>query len=139
MARSSFSWFNFIIRLLFALVLVFASYNPTEYNYYDWALKNYEEFNVLKAFAGVVLLIGWTIFLRATVNSLGFFGIVLALVFFGLLIWLVIDYNLIAADNITAMTWLIEFVIAGVLATGMSWSHIRRRMSGQLDVDETDD
>jgi hypothetical protein len=26
-----------------------------------------------------------------------------------------------------------------VLATGMSWSHIRRRLSGQADVDDVDE
>ncbi len=30
------------------------------------------------------------------------------------------------------------FVIAGVLTAGMAWSMVRRRMSGQLDVDEVD-
>ena len=26
-----------------------------------------------------------------------------------------------------------------LLATGMSWSHIRRRLTGQLDVDDVED
>ena len=32
----------------------------------------------------------------------------------------------------------IMVVISGVLATGISWSHIRRRMTGQVDVDEVE-
>jgi hypothetical protein len=27
-------------------------------------------------------------------------------------------------------------VLAGVLAIGMSWSHVRRKLSGQYDTDE---
>ena len=32
----------------------------------------------------------------------------------------------------------IMVVISDVLATGISWSHIRRRMTGQVDVDEVE-
>jgi len=34
MAKNDFSWLNFFIRLLFALVLVYASYNPSGYSFY---------------------------------------------------------------------------------------------------------
>ncbi len=38
-----------------------------------------------------------------------------------------------------AVTYLVLFVIGAVLGTGMSWSHVRRRLSGQADVDEVED
>ena len=41
-------------------------------------------------------------------------------------------------DSITAVTYIILVVISGVLATGISWSHIRRRMTGQVDVDDVE-
>jgi hypothetical protein len=34
------------------------------------------------------------------------------------------------------MVWVGLLVLAAVLAMGMSWSHLRRQMSGQADVDE---
>jgi hypothetical protein len=45
----------------------------------------------------------------------------------------------LSLDNPDVISWLVLISIAGIMALGMSWSHIRRRMSGQLDVDETDD
>ena len=30
-------------------------------------------------------------------------------------------------------------VLSLVLATGMSWSHIRRKMTGQIDVDDVEE
>ncbi|MGB5773274.1 MAG: DUF6524 family protein [Sedimenticolaceae bacterium] len=30
-------------------------------------------------------------------------------------------------------------LLSAILAVGMSWSHIRRRLTGQIDVDEVDD
>ncbi|MCP3670216.1 MAG: hypothetical protein GY814_07250 [Gammaproteobacteria bacterium] len=133
---SSFSWQGFLLRLIAALVLVFASYNPEGYSYYDWALLDFSQFTILKGFVGVVLLIGWTILLRATIRSLGPFGIILALAFFGLLIWLIVDWLAIATDDMRVISYIIELVIAGILSAGVSWSHVRRRITGQLDTDE---
>jgi Family of unknown function (DUF6524) len=136
---ASFNWLGFLLRLISALVLVFASYNPEGYSYYDWALVDLSQFTVLKGFVGVVLLIGWTILLRATVKSLGPFGIILALAFFGLLIWLIVDWLAISTDDIRVITYIVELVIAGILSAGVSWSHIRRRITGQLDTGDVSD
>ncbi len=136
---SSFSWLGFLLRLIAALVLVFASYNPEGYSYYDWALLDFSQFTILKGFVGVVLLIGWTILLRATIRSLGPFGIILALAFFGLLIWLIVDWLAIATDDLRVISYIVELVMAGILSAGVSWSHIRRRITGQLDTDELSD
>jgi len=139
MATSSFSWQGFLLRLIAALVLVFASHNPEGYSYYDWALVDISQFSILKGFVGIVLLIGWTILLRATIRSLGPFGIILALAFFGLLIWLIVDWLAISTDNLRVISYIVELMIAGILSAGVSWSHIRRRITGQLDTDELSD
>ena len=78
-------------------------------------------------------------FIRATARSLGLFGILLASAFFGTLLWLVIDRGWLAADNLQLITYIVLVLLSAILAVGMSWSHIRRRLSGQLDVDEVDD
>jgi len=135
---SRFGWNSFIIRFIFSVVIVFASYNAEGYSYYDWAAADFSSFTVLKAFTGVVLLIGWIILIRATIGSLGIFGILLAVAFFGLLIWLIFDVFGLATDNQRVITYIVEIMIAFVLSTGVSWSHVRRRISGQVDTDELD-
>lgn len=139
MATQGLSFAGVLLRLLFALVLVFATFNPSGYSYYHWLRDTLPGYSVLLIFAGVVLLIGWTIFLRATTRSLGAFGLVLAFLFFGTLLWLVIDMGWVSPDNINMITYLILILLSAVLAIGMSWSHIRRRLSGQADVDEIDE
>ena len=138
MALKEINWVGVGIRFLLALILVFATYNPDGYSYFDWAIKNFMDFSVLKAFVGVVLLIGWVVYLRATFRSLGPIGVTLAAAFFGTLLWLVVDWGLIPAGSIRTVTYLILIAASAVLATGMTWSHIRRRISGQMDVDEID-
>ena len=139
MAAAKFSWFNFSLRLIFAVIVVFATYNPDWWSYVRWVREDFPHPSVLQGFVGVVLLIGWAILLRATVRSLGAFGIALAVAFFALLIWLVVDWGNIPADNLRVMSYIIQLVIVGVLAAGVSWSHVRRRISGQVDADDVSD
>ncbi len=133
------TWQGILLRFLVAAVLVFATYNPLGWSYFHWVRGDLANITAIKVFLGVLLLIGWTIFLRATLRSLGAFGLILAFAFFGTLIWLVVDAGLVPADSVTAMTWILETVLSGVLAAGVSWSHIRRRITGQVDVDEVED
>lgn len=139
MASNGFSLSSYLARLIAALVLVFATYNPSGYSYYHWFEQSLGDFNPLVALAGVVLLIGWVMFIRATLRSLGALGIILALAFFGSLLWLVIDWGWVAPDNVDVISYIILALLAAVLATGVSWSHIRRRLTGQIDVDEIED
>ena len=140
MAIHKFSWANFSVRFLFAGLLVIGTYNPSGYSYTDWVLADFPaSINAISAFTGIVLIIGWVIYLRATWNSLGPIGLLLALVFFGTIVWLMVDLGLLAADDAGVMNWVILIVISAILAVGMSWSHIRRRMTGQIDMDEVDE
>jgi len=128
---------GFLLRLGAAMVLVFSTYNPSGHSFFHW-VTHLSEFTPWVALAGVLLLIGWTIYLRATARSLGLFGLLLAAAFFGILVWLLVYLGLLRTDSVKAMGWITEFMLCGILAIGISWSHIRRRMTGQVDVDEVE-
>lgn len=133
---NKFGWGEFLYRFMAAIVVVFVSYNPEGYSYYHWALEDIETMSVVKAFVGVTLLIAWVVLLRATFGSLGLIGLLLALSFFGLGTWALVDFFNVDLKNLTVLSYLIEFVLSFVLSIGVSWSHVRRRVSGQVDTDE---
>jgi hypothetical protein len=136
-------WSGFFLRFLGALAVVFLTYNPSGYSYFNWIMPDGNlssiQFGALQALAGVLLLIGWAVFLRSTQRSLGNLGLVLAMALVATLAWLLIDYGLIKASSASAVTWIVLVCVAGVMAIGMSWSHVRRVMSGQVDVDDVDE
>lgn len=138
MAVKGINWAGFLLRLLVAFVLVFSTYNPSGKSYYHWISNNISDLTPIIALAGVLLLVGWTIFLRATFRSLGAFGLLLAAAFMGVLLWMMIDWDWFDADNLKAVTYLSLVVLSGILAIGVSWSHIRRRITGQIDVDDVE-
>jgi predicted neutral ceramidase superfamily lipid hydrolase len=135
--NSTFRLFGVFVRFLTALFLVFASYNPSSYSYYHWVVNRGDSSLPLLLIAGIALLIGWIIFLRATMRSLGLLGIILVLALLTCFVWLAIDFNIVSLGSRVFVN-LVLVICASVLAIGMSWSHIRRRMSGQTDVDDID-
>ena len=46
-----------------------------------------------------------------------------------------INNNLLDLESREAMTYIGLIVLATILTIGVSWSHIRRRISGQMDTD----
>ena len=132
--NTDFNFNSFLIRYLFAALLILATFNPSGFSWVHWLSS--DSSLVYKVALGVVLVIGWAIYLRATWYSLGPVGTVLAAAFFGVLIWLLIEWGLVSLENTSITIWLVEFVLCGILAIGMSWSHVRRRMSGQYTTTE---
>ena len=134
---------NFAIRWLVAMALVVGTFNPTGYSYYHWLVEGLtaEDASVgpLTVVVGIALLIAYIIYLRATLRSIGPIGAGLVAVFLGAIVWLLADLGLVNLAEFTPLTWVAEIVAATVLAVGISWSHIRRRISGQLDTDDVGD
>ena len=123
-------------RFLFALLLVLCTYNPSGYSYFHWLHQNLHSLTPYIALAGLALVIGWVIYLKATLNSLGLIGVLLASAFFACLVWLFVYWKILDLHNTSAMAWVVEILLAILLALGMCWSHFSRRLSGQIDVDE---
>lgn len=130
---------GFLLRFLFAVFLVMLTYNPSGYSYSHWLQNSFSDFSPLLGLAGISLIIGWVIYIRATLRSLGLIGLILAGLFFATIVWLLIDWGWLGLDNITVMNWVILILISVILAVGISWSHIRRKISGQVDADDVDE
>lgn len=139
MAARSFTLVSFLWRWLAALALVFATFNPSGTSFYHWIVETGEADLPVKVFAAVALLIVYIIFLRATWRSIGPIGVALALAFFGALIWMMVYYGLLDPGQTTVFTYIGLALIATVMAIGLSWSHVRRRLSGQMDMDDVDE
>ena len=129
---------GFIVRWVCAFLLLALTFNPTEYNYVQWA-RSYGGMNIsIAVLAGLVLLIGYIIYLRATLRSIGGFGMVLVLALVGAGLWVLYDLGVLRLNDPSMNVWLGLGALSFVLAIGLSWSIVRRGLSGQADVDDVD-
>ena len=130
---------SFVLRWMFAFVLLAAPYNPTPYNYVGWGLQPGGQNLSIAVLLGLILLVGYIIYLRATLRSIGAFGMLLVLALVGAILWVLYDLGLLSLDNRNLNTWIGLFALSLVLGVGLSWSIIRRKLSGQADVDDVDE
>ena len=112
---------RFIMRLVAAFVVVFATLNPTGFSYVHWVVPSLPQIEPLQAVAGVALL-----------------GVLLVGAFLAAGVWLLVSWGWIRMDRSDTVTWIVLSIIAILLALGVSWSHFRRRITGQVDVTEAD-
>ena len=91
----------------------------------------------------LALLAGWAIYAlwrRSRDRDLSLLrGVLLAFGVAGSILWMIIDFGLIDPSNQTTLSWVMLTLLAAVLTAGMSWSHLRRRWSGQVDIDDIDE
>ncbi|MDZ4393235.1 DUF6524 family protein [Cypionkella sp.] len=125
-----------ILRWLGAFILLSATYNPTEWNFTRWAEANWSNQMPLTILLGLLLGVGYMIYIGATLRSIGAFGIILVAAIVGALVWVLIDYQILTLQNPQLNLWLGIFALSVVLGIGLSWSIIRQRLSGQATVDE---
>ena len=56
----------------------------------------------------------------------------------GGVVWLLVDIGWINVQTVSSATWVGLIWIALLLAVGLSWSHVWRRLTGQFEVDDGD-
>ncbi|HXZ86843.1 MAG TPA: DUF6524 family protein [Myxococcota bacterium] len=139
-------WRGFLLRLAAALLLVYATYNPWGVSYVHWIAGSWQSAQEQSAFSspalkfvvGVALAIAWVVYTNAARSSLGAAGVLLVVALCAGVTWLLVEQHLVDASSVPALTHIALLVLALVLAVGMSWSHIRRQLTGQVDTDEVD-
>ena len=129
------SWFGVFMRLVGALAVVLLTYNPTGHSFYHWAMRDFASITAVKAFAGAILLVGWVVCIRTVFVSLGALGLLLSALVLGTLVWMLRDYGILNADSPSLLSWLTLIIIGIIFGIGLSWSLLRARVTGQVEVD----
>jgi len=133
MATPGISWIGVVWRLLFAVALVLLTFNPSGWSFYHWLLAAQVDL-AAKALVGVALLIGWIACLRTAYVALGTLGLVLGAALFGAAVWLLVDTGVLSLSGVASLTWVVLVVLGLLLGVGLSWSLIRARATGQIEV-----
>jgi hypothetical protein len=133
------SFSGFLVRAVLSLVLVLLTFNPSGYSYVHMVAHGFPSVTPVEAVLGILLLIGWIIFLGATLKSIGLLGMVLAFGLCAALIWMIVSWGWVRLDDTNALTWIGLVILALIMAIGMAWAHLYRRWTGQTTVDEVNE
>jgi hypothetical protein len=133
------SFSGFLVRAVLSLVLVLLTFNPSGYSYVHMVAVGFPSITPVEAVLGILLLIGWIVFLGATLKSIGLVGMVLAFGLCAALIWMIVSWGWVSLENTNALAWIGLVVLALIMAIGMAWAHLYRRWTGQTTVDEVNE
>ena len=122
-------------RITFAVALVLLTWNPSQWSYVEWALRDRSAFDAVKAFFGLLLLGGWAFCIRSAWVSLGAFGLVLVAALLGTIIWMLVQFGLVEPGATKTIVWLVLVAVGVALGIGGSWSKVRQSASGQVETD----
>jgi hypothetical protein len=136
MATGGFGFRSLITRWLLALFIVLATYNPSGTSYIHWLTDVSDSRWSLKALVGIIVLVLNLTFFLASIRSLGIIGLLAAGTFCATVVWTLIDHGYL--QTLTPWTWvtIVLLLFGSVQAVGVSWSHMRGRLSGQADTND---
>jgi len=143
MKEGGLNWTGILVRFLAAGVLVHLTYNPQGFSFYHWAVEPLFQRpmpagypSAVMFLGGVVMVIGWAIFVQATRRSLGMKGAILVVALGIGIVWLLVEQGVLSAEGTSAITHIALAVISLLLGAGLSWSLVSHRITGQVDTDE---
>jgi len=87
----------------------------------------------LKTLVGVGLLILHSVAILSGVRSLGPIGIGLLTALFASAAWVLVDNQFLNIEDPRVFVLILLVVMASVYGVGLSWSHLRNRIAGQVD------
>jgi hypothetical protein len=134
------NWAGVLGRIAAAAVLVFATFNPFGRSWFHWViLPMIQEkrlfLDPFKVLAGILLAALWVFFLRASQRSIGTLGAFFTFAAFAVLMWMLSYLGVFTPTSSKSIAVLTLIAITLVLGIGASWSLIRQRVTGQVEVD----
>jgi hypothetical protein len=140
MEHGRFSPFGLIGRIVLPFVLVFGTWNPSGQSFYHWAIAPFlsgtPAIGPVKVLVALLLIAGWFVVIQATMRSLGLGGAILVAGIFGALVWLLVAKGGVFQPHSATAFWQLGLVaLSLLLAIGMSWAIVRRKLTGQVEVD----
>jgi hypothetical protein len=136
-------WGGIALRFVAALLLVYLTFNPTGYSWFHWTIKPIIDapsaalgtLNPLKVLGGIALAACWWFFVQTSQRSLGVMGAIFVLAGMATFFWALSFWHIFTPGSSSAIAHLTLITVAIILGLGMSWSSVKRRITGQQDTD----
>lgn len=127
-------WLGILTRSLSCFLLVFATWNPEGYSYFDWVVRDQSSLLSAKVAVGAFLAGCFLLYLRVTWVALGILGCaaLASVVLSGYL-----SMRRLGLLDPNAPFWsghIVLVLLSLTLSVGVCWSHMKRRITGQSQV-----
>tara|TARA_E500000075_G_scaffold133677_1_gene148214 strand:- start:1058 stop:1489 length:432 start_codon:yes stop_codon:yes gene_type:complete len=128
-----FTWHHMLARFLFSAFLVFGTYNPFGFSFFDWATSSDANMIIPKIFVGLLLVMAYRLVLVSSFLALGITGSLLLAATIIMLLASLVQFGLIPL-SVQATQIIFPLGFAIFLGVGLSYSGIVQRVSRQTQA-----
>lgn len=122
---------GFLVRWVGCVFIVFATFNPTGYSFYHWIAGGGDALVPLKVAVGLALATTYLVAVRIARVALGTSGFVTGLIATTLVSIGMLSLVSPGTRFAEVVRYLHLVAVGSTLAVGISWSHIKHRVTGQ--------
>lgn len=121
-------------RWVLAVCVVFATYNTSGYSYYHWVTGSDTSNWTIKLFLGLILMTVYAVFAMVMWRGMGPVGIAAGIATLTTVVWILERWNLLSLTTHNTIATVVGFMLATVIGFGLSFMHLRTRLTGQTDT-----
>ena len=122
---------GFLVRCAGCVFVVFATFNPTGYSFYHWIIGSGDALVPLKVAVGLGLATAYLVAVRVARVALGMSGFITGLIATTLVSIGMLSLVSPGTRFAEVVRYLHLVAVGTTLAVGVSWSHIKHRVTGQ--------
>ena len=124
-------WVTFILSMALAI----GTWNPLGHHFIHYITSVDDILSGFKPFAILIMLALWLLAIKSMFQSLGFFGMGIAVIILGAFVWGLQEYNLIDVENLDQLGWAMTISMGFLIWFGLSASIIWKRLTGVYTTD----
>ena len=126
------------VSLMLALALALGTWNPTEHHFIGYISQS-DPFSGFKPFFILVMLALWIMAFKAIMQSIKFYGAIIAVAIIIAFVWGLAQYDIIDTSKWSNLGWVATIGIGLIVWLGMNASIMWKKATGVYTTDATDE
>lgn len=131
--HSRFGFSDILLRFFALFCLMLISYNPYGFSIVAWIQSDLSPFSIG---CSLIVIAIWGVVLWMAYLGIGKLGGLLVMGILLVLLWMASSAGVTVFESFEGAVFTIEIFVSMLLAIGLSWAHLRRRISGQFSTDD---
>ena len=125
------------VTFLLSMALAIGTWNPTGHHFVHYISNVDDILSGFKPFAILIMLALWMLAIKSIFQSLGYFGMTIAVIILGAFVWGLQEYNVINVEDLDQLGWSITLGIGLLIWFGLNASIIWKKLTGVYTTDAT--
>ncbi len=126
------------VSLVLSMALALGTWNPTSYNFVNY-ISHSDPLSGFKPFFILVMLALWIMAIKAIMQSIKIYGMIIAIAVIAAFVWGLAQYDIIDTSKWNNLGWIATIGMGLIIWLGMNASILWKKATGVYTTDATDE